>query len=619
MELTRRNTIGIALSAAILPSATGHGARPNILWIVSEDNNPFIGAYGDHLARTPNIDALARRGLLFEKAYSAAPVCAPSRFALITGAAAESNAPAIHMRASSHLPESWRTTPEFMRDLGYYCTNNAKTDYNCDIDPARVWNESGEHAHWRRRADRHQPFFSVFNSMTTHESRLFTPTPGAVRASDVPLPDYLPDTPEMRGDYASYYNLMEKMDAEVGARLAELEADGLAEDTIVFYYSDNGGVLPRSKRHCYEEGLRIALVVAAPPKWQHLLGAPAGSRIGAPVGLIDLPPTIIALAGGPRPAQMQGQSLFPWKRDRHEPVFGARGRMDERFDFVRTVTDGRWRYVRNYMPHLPSGQVQAFAWQAKGYQSWDRAHRAGTLTAQQDRFFQPRPFEELFDLETDPDELRNRADDPAAEGELNRLRRALDRHMRAINDNGFIPEGSPIEGHAASRSPNAYPLARVMALAERAARRLDANLPVFVKLLGDSSEIIRYWAALGLVMLGRGASPAAADLEACLERETSPRVMPVLAEALAHGGREDKGVPVLAALTAEANDPRVRLYALHALTGVGPAALPALAEIALAAKSSDQYVARAALYLELSLTGRYEPSVRLSTGEGSAK
>jgi arylsulfatase A-like enzyme len=259
----------IAASAKALAQPPCEGTKlPNILWLVSEDHSPFLGAYGDSVAHSPVVDALAKKGILYRHAYANAPVCAPSRFGILTGCYPESSAPAQHMRAMANLPTIMRTYPEYMRSLGYYCTNNDKTDYNCDVEPERIWNESSNTAHWRN-GPKDTPFLAVFNYMTTHESRLFrpTPVPGPVTPDQVQIPPYLPDTPALRTDFASYYNLIAQMDAELGEKLAELETDGLAEDTIVFYYSDHGGVLPRSKRYCYEEGLRAALIVHFPPKW----------------------------------------------------------------------------------------------------------------------------------------------------------------------------------------------------------------------------------------------------------------------------------------------------------------------------------------------------------------
>ncbi|MET0195079.1 MAG: sulfatase, partial [Hyphomicrobiaceae bacterium] len=469
--------VGLAALGSPALAAARRQARPNILWLVSEDNNPFSGAYGDKLARTPNIDALAGKGVLYRHVYATAPVCAPSRFAILTGVNAQSCGPANHMRAVAHLPPALRTYPEYMRSAGYYCTNNSKTDYNCDVEPARIWNESSNKAHWRNRPPG-TPFLAVFNYMTTHESMLFRVTPGRVKPDDVRVPAYLPDTQDIRTDISSYYNLMEKMDGQLGERLAELEADGLAEDTIIFYYSDNGGVLPWSKRYANEAGLRVAMTVYVPPKWQHLAGVKPGTVVNAPTSLLDLAPTLLSLANIPVPRTMQGYAfLGPRRAPAQRHAFGMRDRMDERYDFVRTLTDGRYRYVRNYMPHRQYGMHGGFEWQAKGYQDWERQNMAGRTNPAQARFFKPKPFEELYDRQGDPDGINNRIADPALASVLRRLRQALDQQILAINDNGFIPEGSPLEGWEPSRRPGAYPLRAIMALAAGAASGRPANLP----------------------------------------------------------------------------------------------------------------------------------------------
>lgn len=607
VRLTRRRALGAAVATAATGAKAAAAGRPNILWLVSEDNNPFIGAYGDALAHTPTIDRLAREGVLYRHAYATAPVCAPSRFALITGAYAQSNAPANQMRAVSKLPMGWQTTPEFLRGRGYHCTNNAKTDYNCALEAARIWNRSGSDAHWRQRPAG-APFFSVFNYETTHESQLFKATQGRVTPDQVRVPAYLPDTPEIRTDIASYYNLMERMDGQIAARLAELEADGLADNTIVFYYSDNGGALPRSKRYCYEEGLWCALIVRFPPRWAPLAPATPGGVVEAPVSFIDLPPTVLALAGAAQPPQMQGRPLFPNRRRRGpDYAFGMRNRMDERYDMVRTVTDGRYRYVRNYMPHRPAGQHQSYSWQMKGYQAWETAHRAGGAPAAHETFWRPRPFEELFDLERDRDQITNLAADQASRSMLRRLRRALDSHMLAINDNGFIPEGSPLEGFDASRAPGAYPLARIMAMAAAAAARDAGRLALLVAGIDDPHEVIRYWAATGLVILGPAAGPALADLRRRLSMEPSPQVRVALAEALCAAGDSTEGAAALGALlTAESMV--VKLQALNALTWVGQAASAVLPAIKAAGAGVGEPLRSASLYLSLKLEGRYTPT-----------
>ncbi|RAK51432.1 sulfatase-like hydrolase/transferase [Phenylobacterium deserti] len=598
-------------AAALDEASAAPGPKPNILWLVSEDNNPFIGAYGDKLAHTPTIDALAKKGVLYRKAYSNAPVCAPSRFAIITGAYPESAAPANQMRAIAKIPRGWQATPQFLRRVGYYCTNNEKTDYNCEIDPAQAWDESSAEAHWRKRPAG-APFFAVFNHMVTHESRLFQPQEGRVKPQDVVLPSYLPDTPAIRQDVATYYNVMEIMDGQLATRLAELEADGVADDTIVFYYSDNGGTLPTSKRYCHEQGLRCGLVVYVPEKWAHLAPGKPGTVVESPVTHIDLPPTVLAIAGVPQPPQMAGRPLFASKAAKPQAyAFGMRNRMDEVYDFVRTVSDGRFRYIRNYLPHLPQGRYGAFQWQAKGYQSLETELLAGRLTPVQRRFFEPRPYEELYDVEADPDQVNNLAGEAGSRAKLAELRRALDAHMIAVNDNGFIPEGSPLEGYEASRAPGAYPLKRVMALAEAAGQRDVSNLPAFVKGLSDPNEVIRYWSAQGIIILGPQGAGAAEALEARLAAEPSPQVRVALAEALSQG-RPEAGVEVLTRLLDTEPSSKVKLQALNALTNLGPAAKPALPLIErLRDTSRHTYVKSRSTYLALKLSGKYQPTTKV--------
>lgn len=607
-KLTRRDVMASGtvtwLAASAPLSAAKPAARPNILWLVSEDNNPFIGAYGDGIARTPAIDRLAKTGTMFRNAYSNAPVCAPSRFAILTGVYPQSCAPANHMRARAKVAGVLETYPELLRRAGYFCTNNAKTDYNCDVDPERIWDRQGTQAHWRGHAPG-QPFMAVFNYETTHESQLFGETPGAVTGEMVRVPRYLPDTPAVRDDCASYYNLIEKMDGQIADRLRELEADGLADDTIVFYYSDNGGVLPRSKRYCYDEGLRVALIVHVPAKWRHLAPTPPGRAVDAPVSLIDLPPTLLSIAGVSQPTHMEGRPLLGQHiAPRQHYAFGMRNRMDERIDFIRTVTDGRWRYIRNYMPHRPWGMHGAFEWLAKGYQAWEALHRTGRLNQIQDRFFGTKPFEELYDLSSDPDQVQNLA--WTRPQELARLSRELDAHMLAINDNGFIPEGMAGEGWIASRDRTIYPLPRLMELARDAA---SADRPVasLVAALADDNPIIRYWAATGMLVRRTRDADTMAALGRMMSEDPEPQVRVVASETLALSG-DQAAVSVLGQLAGPSHSREVRLAALNALTVIGEPARSQLPVIDLAAKEEDaEYLRNAGRYLSAVLRGAYRP------------
>jgi arylsulfatase A-like enzyme len=620
-QVSRRKFLAASATAAALAAFdSGRAAdnrsrsRPNILWLVSEDNAPLIGAYGDRVAHTPAIDGLAKQGVLYANAFSNAPVCAPTRFGIITGMYAESCGPAHHMRAQGRTPAFLQGFPKYLRNAGYYCTNNSKTDYNAALNMDAMWHESSPTAHWRNRP-KDAPFFAVFNFMTTHESRMFKQNKGKVQPRDVRVPPYLPDLPEVRQDIASYYNLMEQMDGEVAAHLAALESAGIAEDTIVFYYSDNGGVIPRSKRYCYDAGLRVGLIARFPAKWAHVAPASAGSTISTPVSLIDLPPTVLTIAGINPPAHMQGASLVRAKGKRAPYAFGMRNRMDERYDMVRTVRDERYRYMRNYAPHRPYGQHQAFEWQMESYRAWETEHLAGRLNAAQERFFQEKPAEEFYDVVADPDQIHNLIDAPAHHERIQAMRAALDAHLLAVNDNGFIPESSPIEGYDASRAPGAYPLQRVMQVAGAATQRDPRKVPQFAELLADGNEVIRYWAAQGLLMLKAGAAPAKAVLEACLQNDSSPQVRIVAAEALTWLGAPDPSVQYLSELLSTHSDARVRLQALNALTFIGALARAVLPNIERSiASDGDEYVRSAARYLSFTLHGTYTPASQVYQG-----
>ena len=573
--------------------------RPNILWIVSEDNNPYLGCYGDTLARTPTIDRLAKEGVLYENCFSQAPVCAPSRFTLISGMYATSCQPANHMRASGKPPAELRGFPAYLRAAGYYTTNNAKTDYNAPIDMTDAWDESSKRAHWRN-GPKGKPFFAVFNHEVTHESCLFGKfqhlpngtDPGAVR-----IPAYCPDTPETRADRALYYDQHRRLDNQVNLLLRQLKEDGLEDDTIVFYYGDNGGILPRSKRFAYDSGLHVPLIVRYGKNWRHLAPAAPGAHVVAPVTFVDFAPTILSLAGNIKPpAYFQGQAFAgPAKGPDQTYAFGFRDRMDERYDMVRTVRDARYRYIRNYRPDLPYGLHVQYMFQQAGYRAWEELHNAGKLNEVQDRFWRAKPAEELYDLRSDPDEVNNLVGSPEHAEMLKRLRAALRDHLLKIRDNGFLPEGSPIEGFAGTRDDAAYPLARIIDAADLAIGRDPANLPAFRKGLADDHEAIRYWSALGCLMLADKSAPATSDLQTALT-DRSPRVRVVVAEALCRVGQAVAALPALERLLTAHDDAKVRLQAANALDHLGPLAQPALAALRQAANDKDDYVKRASRY-----------------------
>ncbi|MEI6714717.1 MAG: sulfatase-like hydrolase/transferase [Verrucomicrobiota bacterium] len=570
----------LLLSPVVTAFAAEGPTRPNILWLVSEDNDTFLGCFGDPLARTPTLDQLAKKGVVFERCF-AQPVCAPSRFTLISGMFAMSCGPAEHMRASGKIPSWLNGFPTLLRTNGYFGSNNSKTDYNSPIDPQKTWDEQGKRAHYRNRKDPKQPFFSVFNHEVTHESCLFPEKSPALDfpptdPSKVRIPPYQPDTPEIRADWARYYDCITLMDKEIGAKLKDLEEAGLADDTIVFYYADNGGVLPRSKRFLQESGTHVPLIVYFPPKWQHLAPAAPGSRISDPVSFVDFAPTVLSLAGVKIPDYMQGRPFAGQaKTQPSEFVYCTRDRMDERYDMVRSVMDKRWLYIRNFRPDLAYVQPLAYMFQGRGYQSWARVAAEGKLTAATSMFWGSKPTEELYDMAADPDSVTNLAKDPAHQPTLNRMRGALKKHSIDVIDNGFAPEGSALEGYDAVRVSGAYPIERIYEIARLASERSPESLSELVAAIEDPCEAIRWWALQGVTMLASKARPAETAVIKAL-KDTSGAIQIAAAEALVALGKPDLALPVLEKQLDIHPNPSFTLQAANVLNRIGESARPLL-------------------------------------------
>lgn len=557
--------------------------RPNILWLVAEDTSASsLACYGDALARTPTLDALAARSIVFDRCFTN-PVCAPSRFTLLTGLHAASCGPAHHMRAQGGIPAGLTGFPALLRAAGYYTTNNAKTDYNAPIDVGREWNASGKAAHYRDRPDTGQPFFAVFNHEVSHESCLFPerddqPVATPTDPADVRIPSYQPDTPAMRADWARHADRLAVLDAQIGSKLRDLEADGLADDTIVFFFGDNGGVTPRSKRFLQASGTRVPLIVHVPPRWRHLAPSAPGTRHGGPVGFVDFAATVLALAGVAAPQPGHGRPFAGPAPRSGGHAFCTRDRMDERYDMSRSVSDGRWLYIRHFRPDIPYVVPLAYMFRGRGYRSWAEAARAGGLSADTARYWGPKPTEELYDLVADPDNVRSLAADPRHRADLDRLRLVLRETMIEIRDNGLLPEGSVHEGYERSRDPVAFPVARVCDMALAASDGDSARLPALAAALDDPSEPIRWWAAQGCTTAAARGAVLPDDVLASLQRrldDASAAVRVAAAEAVAAGGRP---APALDALTRalDAGAPGPRLQALNVLDRLGERARPAL-------------------------------------------
>ncbi|MBP6795329.1 MAG: sulfatase [Saprospiraceae bacterium] len=431
---------------------------PNILWISVEDMSPHLGVYGEKIARTPHLDALSKESIVFKNAFSTAGVCAPSRAAIIT-ACHQWTIGAQHMRTqvpnmpnalqnyppgyksySALLPENLTLFPQVLREHGYYCTNNEKQDYQFEA-PVTLWNENSNKAHWRNRPSG-KPFFSVFNLMITHESQVWTRAhePLKVNPEDIPLPVYYPDTKNVRLDVARHLTNVMNMDSIVGDILQQLKKDNLYENTIIFFWSDHGDGLPNVKREIYDRGIRVPLMIRIPKKYQQQLNLRSGFNHDL-VSLLDLGPTVLSLAGIKPSNAYQGKPfLGKYTAGKRKYIFSGRDRMDSEYDRVRGVHDGRFTFYINYSPEKPYYQNISYRLQQAGMRDILKLKEGGQLNNLQNRWFETKPEEELYDICTDPNEFINLIHSPDLENKKKELKKALQNQLEMNGDFGAINE-----------------------------------------------------------------------------------------------------------------------------------------------------------------------------------
>lgn len=594
--------------AAPLLLAAQSAPRPNILWVTCEDMSPNLGCYNDKFALSPTIDAFAQKSLRYKNAWSCAPVCAPARTTIISGMYPPSTG-AEHMRSETKLAAEQKMFPRLLREAGYYTSNNSKEDYNLP-HTGKVWDESSNQAHWRKRAQ-DQPFFSVFNYVITHESQIRRrPHKLQHDPREVRVPAYQPDTPEVRHDWAQYYDNILTMDGMVKKTLGELEADGLAEDTIVFFYSDHGAGMPRSKRWPYNSGCQVPMAVHFPEKYRAL--APKDYRAGGwterLVSFVDLAPTVLSLAGLPKQPYHQGHAFLGANIEPEQPyVYGFRGRMDERIDMVRSVRSKRYVYLRQYLPHRIYGQHVNYMFEMPTTQVWKKLYDEGKLKPEQKRFWESKPVEELYDLEADPDEVVNLAEKPTAEQRkvLTEMRAAQRALARRVRDIGFLPEH---EIHARAggdapysmgQDPKRFPMEKIHNAAEAATGPAPAKLPELLRGLGDTDSAVQYWNAIGILRLGAQAFPQALP---ALQKVSAPAAAIVAAEAIARFGPPEAQGPAIERLLDHADaakhGPYLPIAALNSLSEVGAAKLkPYRTRIAALPKEAPGAVQRAKGYI----------------------
>lgn len=521
------------------PVAGGSEEKPNLLWITAEDMSPTLGAYGDAYATTPHLDAFAKESVRYTNAFAAAPICSPSRSTLITGMWAPSLGTS-QMRSAYPIPFSVKGFPTYLREAGYFTTNNSKTDYNTANEERLIeesWNESAGRAHWRSPERKEgQPFFAVFNQMTTHQSRTMVwpyevfqekvqsrlPPEQRHDPAKVSVPPYYPDTELVRRELARYYDCVTAMDVEVGRILTQLEEDGLAENTIVFFFSDHGSGMPRHKRLLHDSGMRVPLLIRFPEKYRHLAPAEAGGTVDRLVSFVDFGPTVLSLLGLSVPENMQGEVfLGPDATAEADYVYGFRDRVDEVFDLARSIRSDRYLYIRNYLPHYSWAQRSVYSDQGEIQQEITRhaAANAATLTPAQRAYAGPtRPIEEFYDLAADPRNIVNLAAGertPEQNAALEEHRTALVKKRGEILDLGVLPESiladyifeemRPIREITTGLSNHRPDLDAIWAAADLVGKGSREELLALVE---SGDDAIRYWGVLGL----RHAYPEDQDL-----------------------------------------------------------------------------------------------------------
>lgn len=449
--------LGVSAAAMLLANANGQQPqkKPNILWISTEDMSPHLGCYGDNTASTPNLDKLASQGIQYTNVYTTAAISAPCRAGIITGMY-QTTIGCMHMRTTSYRrsadnplqftavpPHYVKAFTESMRTAGYYCTNNAKTDYQFAGSnvPASIWDECNNKAHYKNRPDKNQPFFAVFNWTGTHESQSWNISNVKTDLKKIKVPPYYPDNEIIRKNLAKMYDNIARLDSVVGALLTELEREGELNNTIIFFWGDHGDGLPRSKRWLYDSGLNIPLIIKWPDKTN------AGTVDDRLISSVDFGPTVLSLAGIPVPAHMQGiPFLGDQKGKPRDAVFAARDRVDESYDMIRSVRTKDYLYIRNYYPNEPFPIWVPYLSNMPIYKEMLRLDAEGKLTGPQKTWMAySRPPEELYDVKADPFQINNVVNDPGLKSVLADLRKRHEQWTLETGDLGHMNENELIE------------------------------------------------------------------------------------------------------------------------------------------------------------------------------
>lgn len=495
--------------------------RPNILWVTIEDTSPeFIGCYGNKDAKTPVIDRLAKEGVRFTNAFSTGTVCSPSRSTIITGVRTFKMGTGNH-RSTYPIPDFIHGFPYYMQQAGYYTTNHVKTDYNianAKEFTADAWNESSNTAGWWNRKPG-QPFFAVFNYMDSHQSRTMTdsydkylkevinqlPDSDRIGENEFEMPPFYRNSPQMRKQFARVYNAIKLTDNKIGKLLKRLDDDHLTDSTIIFFYGDHGEGIPRGKTNGIDLGYRVPFVIWFPPMYKNLSPWGTGVVTDEMVDFEDLAPTLISLAGGNLPDYLKGRILMGDHRSKPVQYLElSSDRSDNGIDMIRSITNGRYIYSRNYLPFTPEAHYIRYMEIGDIKQQMRKDLADNKLNALQKSLFEPRPAEFLYDIDNDIWETNNLVNDPASKEVLEKMRQQLDKDVLQSRDIMFLPEyeiamisktATPYEYRLSDKN---YPIKQIYAAASLSGKRGNDIAAQQIKLLNSTNKIIRYWAITGL-------------------------------------------------------------------------------------------------------------------------
>lgn len=528
--------------------------RPNILWVTFEDTSSYeFGCYGNKDVHTPNADSLAAQGIQFMNAWSVAPQSSPARSSLITGCYAPTYGMDVH-------PVSYDTPadiffPQRLREAGYYCTNNSKTHYNSTNNNKACWDECTKTASYNSpKRGKDQPFFAVFNTVTSHMGRVRTfhtdgrrdYTKEGIYTELLTLPSYVPDLPEVRSDYAGHLEAVQDVDTWLGFFLKDLKDKGLDDNTIIFFFSDHGGCVPRGKGYLYESGLKVPLIAYFPEKWKHLANGKSG-KDNSLVNFTDLGPTVLSLAGVKPTKNMQGKAIFGEyaSKEERKVQFAFAANQLHHFMPVRAVTDGHIKYMRSYIPYRQFALRNYYQWGMPSNKAWDKLVLGNHNTNPDWALtFDAHPAEMLFDLDKDPGELHDLSSSPEYAEVLAKMRNELSNHIRNTHDLGFFLPTSRT-GHVLYDvvRKEKYPIEELYKLVEAAGIGDIASLPLFEKAIASSHRDMRFWGAVGYAELAHKKQisqcpQALADLL----KDEDPYVASEAAYAAAYLGKPQEGI-----------------------------------------------------------------------------